>query len=37
MVDEIAVGMGWFLAVSHNSLLDYLCKNEKGDLSTCYP
>jgi|GEM_PF-6946428 len=35
MVDEIAVGMGWFRAVSHNPLLDYLFKNEGGDLSAC--
>ena len=31
------MGMGWFRAVSHNPLPDYLCKNEEGDLSACYP
>ena len=31
------MGMGWFRAVSHKPLPDYLCKNEEGDLSACYP
>ena len=31
------MGMGWLGRISHNPLLDYLCKNGKGDLSACYP